>query len=110
MVRRVALLWTVLAIAGTSLLGAADEGELKTLLSGEIIGPVLPLAEVQRYCEARVPRMPKIRSVAEWQKEAARLLGLKPTTLNEKIKRLRAQGPSGRPSRRRPNGDRAAAD
>jgi two-component system response regulator PilR (NtrC family) len=44
------------------------------------------------------------------QKQAARLLGLKPTTLNEKIKRLRAQGPSGRASRRKPNGDRAALD
>jgi transcriptional regulator with PAS, ATPase and Fis domain len=44
------------------------------------------------------------------QKQAARLLGLKPTTLNEKIKRLRARGPSGRSSRRRPNGDRAVAD
>jgi dienelactone hydrolase len=54
-------------------LHAADEDPLAGLLSREIVGPVLPLAEVQRYCEARVPVMPPLTTAAAWEAEAARL-------------------------------------
>ena len=39
--------------------------DLETLLAHEIVGPVLPLTELQTYCDARVPRMGTFRSVAE---------------------------------------------
>lgn len=52
---------------------AADEAQLKKLLSREIVGSVLPMTEAQRYCEMRVPRMPKVGSAQAWQAEADRL-------------------------------------
>ena len=52
---------------------AADEAQIKALLSRELVGSVLPLAEVQRFCETRVPRMPSVQAAAQWQAEADRL-------------------------------------
>ena len=52
---------------------AADEAQVKAILSRELVGAVLPLAEVQRYCETRVPRMPPVQTAEQWQAEAARL-------------------------------------
>ena len=52
---------------------AADEAELKSLLEREIVGSVLPMAEVQAYCDQRVPPMPQVQSVAEWEAEATRI-------------------------------------
>ena len=75
MMRHVVLLWTVLIVADAGLMSAAEENKLKTLLGGEIIGSVLPMAEVQRYCEQRVPRIPDFKTAAEWQAEADRLRG-----------------------------------
>lgn len=46
---------------------------IKVLLSREIIGQALPLAEVQAFCEARVPLMPKVSTVAEWEAQASRI-------------------------------------
>jgi dienelactone hydrolase len=48
-----------------------QESAIKALLAREIIGTTLPLAEVQAFCEARVPPMPKVTSVAEWESRAA---------------------------------------
>ena len=47
------------------------ESLVKPLLGREIVGATLPMAELQRYCEARVLRMPKVSSVAEWESQAA---------------------------------------
>ena len=44
---------------------------LKTWLTREIVGATLPLAEVETFCEARVPPMPKVSSPAEWESFAA---------------------------------------
>ena len=52
---------------------AAEEAPLKKLLGREIVGSVLPMAEVQRFCEGRVPKMPKVTSAQQWQAEADRL-------------------------------------
>jgi hypothetical protein len=60
-------------ITGGALLRGAELGELETILKREIVDPVLPEAEAQRYCEIRVPRMPKIETAAQWEAEAARL-------------------------------------
>ncbi|MGQ9573818.1 MAG: acetylxylan esterase [Thermoguttaceae bacterium] len=46
---------------------------IKAALARTIVGKTLPMAEVQRYCEARVARMPSVKTVAEWEAEAARL-------------------------------------
>ena len=38
-----------------AMLHAADHTEIQSLLEHEIIGSVLPMTEVQRYCHERVP-------------------------------------------------------
>jgi len=44
--------------------------EIGPLLRHSIVGPVLPLAEIQRFCEARVPRVGTYSSTAEWEAAA----------------------------------------
>src|SRR5262245_22956760 len=53
-------------------LRADDKAELAKLLGREIIGPQRTLAEVQDFCEALVPRVPKVANAAEWQRLAER--------------------------------------
>lgn len=67
----VAVTWGLVLMA--SMAQAADVQEVKSLLGRPIVGKTLPLAEVQRYCEAAVVRMPAVKSVAEWEAEANRL-------------------------------------
>lgn len=45
----------------------SKESGVKALLAREIVGKTLPMAEVQAYCEARVPLVPAVKSVAEWE-------------------------------------------
>jgi len=52
---------------------AAERAELDLLLKQPIISAELPLAQVQDFCEARVPRMPQVASRAEWEQTAQRL-------------------------------------
>ncbi len=66
------LMYVVVVIGSTRLPVAAQE-DLQPLLEREIIGSALPLAEVQRFCESRVPQMPKIETAEQWQAEAGRL-------------------------------------
>ena len=49
------------------------ENSLQSMLQRPIIGPTLPLIEVQRHCEASVPRLPAMATVAQWEAEANRL-------------------------------------
>lgn len=42
-------------------------------LQQELLGPALPIAEWQRFCDARVPRMKSFTDAAAWQAEAERL-------------------------------------
>ena len=51
----------------------ADEKDLAALLHQEIVGRTLPLAEIERFCEKRVPRMKSCKSAAEWEAAARRL-------------------------------------
>ena len=49
----------------------ADEAVgLLPFLQREIVGPVLPMTEVQHYCDRRVPEMPGVNTVAEWEQQA----------------------------------------
>ena len=51
-------------------ISAAAEAQpaLQSLLQHAILATNLPMTEVQAYCEARVPRMPRVKTVAEWEK------------------------------------------
>jgi len=49
----------------------APESAVKTLLAREIVGKTLPMAEVETYCEARVPLVPAVKTVAEWEAHAS---------------------------------------
>jgi len=60
----------VVSVLATSL---SAQDPVTDFLKREIIGNELPLAEVQRYVENRVPRMPSCATAAEWQAEADRL-------------------------------------
>jgi hypothetical protein len=51
---------------------AAEVEEIKQLLARPIIGPSVALAEVQEYTEARVPPMPAVKTLAEWEEYANR--------------------------------------
>jgi len=75
MIRWTGLPLVLLLVCAASLPAAELNEQLSAWLQREITGPVLPEAEAQRYCEARVPRMPKIESAAWWKAEAARLRG-----------------------------------
>ena len=72
------LLLAVLTV-GVSILTASlpaqapAQDEIAALLKHEIIGNELPLAEVQRYVESRVPKMPACATVSQWQAEADRM-------------------------------------
>jgi len=46
---------------------------LTELLREEIVGQTLPLAEVQRYCDPRIPRLELPGTAAAWQAEVERL-------------------------------------
>ena len=69
---------TILAFLALTLIAPAsvhalDQEALQALLDRPIVGPDLPLQEMQEYCQARVPRMPQVGSVAEWEAVANRL-------------------------------------
>jgi hypothetical protein len=51
----------------------AEANHIAALLRHEIIGQTLPPAEIQRFCERRVPRLASYQSVAEWEAAARRL-------------------------------------
>jgi len=73
MLKHVVAISMGLVLGPAAPLNAADQGEIKALLEREIIGPALSLAEVQRFCEERVPEMPELSTAAEWEAEAERL-------------------------------------
>ena len=51
----------------------ADVAEIQTLLQHEIVGADLPMTEVQWYCDERVPAMPDVQTIDQWEQEAARM-------------------------------------
>lgn len=52
---------------------AGDEVDIASVLRQPIIAPELPLSEVERYAEARVPPMPLVKTVEEWERRAEQL-------------------------------------
>jgi dienelactone hydrolase len=63
----------VLMLAAPVIALAIEPAEVAPLLARPIIGGDLALAEVQRYCELRVPQMPPLTTAEAWQAEADRL-------------------------------------
>jgi dienelactone hydrolase len=63
----------VVAAAAQNSAPPAADAAVMALLGQEVIGSALPLWEVQHYCEARVVRMPQVRTAAAWEEEAQRL-------------------------------------
>jgi hypothetical protein len=47
--------------------------DLKAILAHKILAPNQPLTEVSKYVEERLPKMPQVTTVAEWEKYANRI-------------------------------------
>jgi Acetyl xylan esterase (AXE1) len=52
---------------------AQEKSPVATFLDREIIGPRQSLLDTQEYLEPRIPRMPAVKSVAEWEKHAGKI-------------------------------------
>ncbi|MFA6564914.1 MAG: acetylxylan esterase [Verrucomicrobiia bacterium] len=70
---RSCLLISLSLTCATLAFAANTPSGLQSLLQHPIIGTNVPMAEVQAFTEVRVPRMPTVKSAAEWQKIADRL-------------------------------------
>jgi hypothetical protein len=53
-----------------SVVPAGQSESIAALLARSVIDSNLPMAEVQAYTESRVPLMPQVKSIAEWDKMA----------------------------------------
>lgn len=51
----------------------ADEAWIKQWLAKPILAPDTPQVEVEKYCEERVPRMPEVSTLEQWEQHANRL-------------------------------------
>jgi len=60
----------VAAVAPASL---ADEATLHGYLERQIVSPNVVMMDVERFCDTRVPPMPQVTSVEEWEEYAKRL-------------------------------------
>src|SRR5690349_6333657 len=70
-----AIIFVIIMFAAASLAPASRNTleDVRQLLQHHIIGPDLGQTEAAAFCEKRVPRMPVVKSAAEWQKEAKRI-------------------------------------
>jgi hypothetical protein len=50
-----------------------EQTDLKKLLSREIVGPHRGMDDVQAFIEPRIPSMPNVRTLAEWEKAAQKI-------------------------------------
>jgi hypothetical protein len=71
-----ALGWFVilsLALLPAARVDGAEQAVIEKLLKQQIIDAELPLAEVQDFCEQRVPRMPALTTKEAWEKAANKM-------------------------------------
>ncbi len=54
-------------------LWADEKADLKELLGKAILGKDTALKEVQEFCEARIPKMPEVTSLKDWERTAEQL-------------------------------------
>src|SRR4051812_34502357 len=77
--RRLNAAWGILPLAALVLVAlpgpvpAADKPDLNTVLARKLLGPDETQRECQNYIDACVPRVPAVKSAAEWEKVADRL-------------------------------------
>src|SRR6266566_2741970 len=55
------------------LLWADDTADLRELLGKTILGKETSLKEVQDFCEARIPKMPEVTNLKDWERTAEQL-------------------------------------
>ena len=67
-----AIFLSVIVISATKL-SAGEKVDIAALLSRPIIGPELSMQEVQEYTAGRVPPMPDVKTVAQWERHAKRM-------------------------------------
>lgn len=67
----VGLLWAALCVSPA--VHAADRPFLETALKREIIGAATSMNEAQAFADARVPRMPEVKTAEQWRKLAANI-------------------------------------
>jgi hypothetical protein len=72
----------IILMSFCSFLNASQPDSIASLLGASIIDSNLPLAEVQAYTESRVPLMPAVNSVSEWEKLARQM---REDTLNKVV-------------------------
>jgi dienelactone hydrolase len=64
----------IVVLAASHALGADSASEfVGQVLARPIISPDLALAEVRLFAEAKVPRMPEVKDLAEWRRQADRM-------------------------------------
>ena len=71
--RPAAILTVVLFVASSGVRAANAPPDLPAILAKPILDPNLSLSEVQTFCEARVPAVPKVASVADWEQHATKM-------------------------------------
>src|SRR5262245_33152679 len=63
----------IVAIVLAATVSAGDLDDVKKLLAHPIITPDIPQKEVEDFCDAHIPRMPKLTTAEAWQQEADRM-------------------------------------
>lgn len=63
----------VLLAASSGLVADATSEFVEQVLARPIISPDTALAEVRLFAEAKVPRMPEVKDLADWQRQADRM-------------------------------------
>ena len=64
---------TALLAVTSGILNAADQATVSQWLARPIIDAKLPQAEVERFTEDRILRMPKVKTKAEWESYATKM-------------------------------------
>lgn len=62
-----------LVLADATRASAQEPLSVQAVLARTVIDPGLPLAEAQRYTESRVPPMPEVQTVEQWEQHAERM-------------------------------------
>ncbi len=72
--RQFGLLLSVSIVVGfASPVHSGEKLNVQAALDQRIIDPGLPLAEVQKFTESRIPPMPECKTIAEWEQHANRM-------------------------------------
>ena len=69
--RFIALALSLAALCDSPPVHAADPSFLEAALKREIIGAATSMNEAQAFADARVPRMPEVKTADQWRKLAA---------------------------------------